>query len=101
VPGDVIIETDLLYVGNHKHHAKHATASDHYRCVIVPPRKAVCDGHIKIGSSKLLVNHAMVTSPQAGSDLQITGGTGRYRGYHGVAKFTPPHRSDLTIVVHR
>lgn len=102
VPGDMIIETDLLSVGNHKHHAKHATASDHYRCVIVRPRKVLCEGPIKIGSSKLLAKSPPKdTQSQAEFDLRITGGTGKYRGYQGVAKFTDSNRSDLTIVVHR
>jgi hypothetical protein len=99
--GDVITETDLAYVGNHKHHAERSTASDHLRCVVRSPGKLVCDGQVTIGSSKLLAKHATATQSQAESDLQITGGTGKYRGYHGKAKFAGPSHSDLTIVVHR
>ena len=106
--GDVTTQTDRLYVGDHHVMASKSTASDHYRCVntSVPSTpsgqgKARCDGQIKIGSSTLLAKHAMTISSPAASYLPITGGSGKYSGYHGQAKFAGPHHSDLTIVVHR
>ena len=60
--GDINDNTDLDYVGNHKHHAKQSTASDHLRCTITGSTgsgaTATCDAQIAIGGSMLLANHA-------------------------------------------
>ena len=59
--GDINDNTDLDYVGNHKHHAKRSTASDHLRCTITGSTgnsaTATCDAQIAIGGSMLLANH--------------------------------------------
>lgn len=109
--GDIIVATDLDYVGNHRHHAKQWTASDHLRCTFesVPSTPtgtatAVCDGQIAIGGSMLLADNVRANLRQTSTDVPITGGTGRYRGYHGRAKSTSignSNNADFTIVVHR
>jgi hypothetical protein len=37
------------YVGNHKHHAKRPTASDHVVCTLTSTSAGLCDGTIAIG----------------------------------------------------
>ena len=57
--GDVNDITGVDYAGNHKHHAKRATASDHLRCTITSFASgggaATCDGQIAISGSKVVV----------------------------------------------
>jgi hypothetical protein len=102
--GDINDITDIDYVGNHKHHAKTAAASDHLRCTITTftqsAVKAICDGQIAIGGSMLLANHASVTVSDASIAFAITGGTGIYRHAHGTIHTTQVgNDSDFTIKV--
>jgi hypothetical protein len=86
--GDINDNTDIDYIGSHKHHANKPIGSDHLRCTIISSAGAgatgVCDGQIAIGGSMLLVNHETITlSDTARLSLQINGGTGIYRHAHG------------------
>ncbi len=87
--GDINDETGVDYVGNHKHHAKRGTASDHLRCAITATTateaNAACDGQIAIGGSMLLVNGELVAFSDSSAPLRfnINGGTGIYRHARG------------------
>lgn len=106
--GDIFVATSRDYVGNHKHHAKQWTATDHIRCVFqsLPsngPAKAVCDGQVAVGGSMLLAEHVTASVSQNSTSVPITGGTGQFRGYHGTASSTTISQTanDFTIVVRR
>jgi hypothetical protein len=92
VVGDINDLTGADYVGNHKHHAKHATASDHLRCTITAftgtGGSATCDGQIAIGGSMLLANHVPFALSNAPHVIPINGGTGIYRHAHGTITTT-------------
>jgi hypothetical protein len=90
------------YAGNHKHHAKRATASDHIVCSITGPSTALCDGSIALGGAMVLGDDFVLNFvSNAPTVLKITGGTGRYRHAHGsvVAKSVTMNTSDLTIKI--
>lgn len=104
--GDINDNTDLDYVGNHKHHAKRSTASDHLRCTITGltgnSATATCDAQIAIGGSMLLANHTQLTFSESSAPVvvSINGGTGIYRHAHGTVTSTSVgNNSDLTIKV--
>ena len=104
--GDINDNTDLDYVGNHKHHAKRSKASDHLRCTITGSTKnsatATCDAQIAIGGSMLLANHTKLTFSESSAPVvvSIDGGTGIYRHAHGTVTSTSVgNNSDLTIKV--
>lgn len=87
--GDITDNTGIDYVGDHKHHAKKAAASDHLRCTITAfaagGGAAMCDAQIAIGGSMLLGNRTPVTFSQSNAPMvvSISGGTGVYRHAHG------------------
>jgi hypothetical protein len=104
--GDSFDNTDLDYVGTHKHHAKTWTASSHLVCTftsITGPMSgtATCDGQIAIGGSMLLAENAKVSFSNSPTVVvSITGGTGKFRGAHGHVKSTSignTNNSDITI----
>lgn len=104
--GDSLDNTDLYYVGNHKHHAKAWTASGHLVCTftsITGPMSgtATCDGQIAIGGSMLLAeNDTLTFSTSPTVVVAITGGTGKFKGAHGHVKSTSignSNNSDITI----
>jgi hypothetical protein len=104
--GDSFENTDLYYVGNHKHHAKKWTATGHLVCTITSiagpmSGTATCDGQIAIGGSMLLAENAKLTFSNSPTVVvPITGGTGKYRGAHGHVKSTSignTNNSDITI----
>jgi hypothetical protein len=104
--GDITDDTGIDYVGNHKHHAKRATASDHLRCTINSFTSgggtAMCDGQIAIGGSMLLANAAPLTFSETNAPtvLSINGGTGIYRHAHGrLAATTVGNNTDFVIRV--
>jgi hypothetical protein len=106
--GDILVSTDRDYVGNHKHHAKQWTATDHIRCVFqnVPstgPASALCDAQVAIGGSMLLADHVTATFAGSSTVVPLTGGTGNLRGYHGTAtsKSISQTANDFTIVIRR
>ena len=88
------------YVGNHKHHAKRPTASDHVVCTLTSTSAGLCDGTIAIGGSMILGDDFVLNFNSNLTTLKITGGTGRYRHAHGtvIAK-TVGNNTDLTVKV--
>lgn len=90
------------YAGNHKHHAKRATASDHAVCILVSSSRAICDATLAIGGAMILVDDYVLGVPtnKGTLTLKISGGTGRYRGARGtVSTSTAGDDLDLTIKV--
>jgi hypothetical protein len=91
------------YVGNHSHHAKRATASDHIICVLTSTTGlALCDGQIAIGGSMIFADDwTLDFNSTAPTTIQITGGTGRFRHAHGTvfAKSVSQNTTDLVIKV--
>jgi hypothetical protein len=108
--GDVFYSTDRDYLGNHKHHARSYLATDHIRCVITrtptagnPTAGARCDAQLAIGGSMLLADQVAATLTQNSTLVPINGGTGKYKGYTGIAKSVSVSNTanDLTVSVHR
>jgi hypothetical protein len=100
--GDRLSIASNDYAGNHKHHAKRATASDHIVCTVTGPSTALCDGTIALGGAMLLGDDFVLNfASNAPTVIKITGGTGRYRHAHGtvVAKSVSMNTTDLTIKV--
>jgi hypothetical protein len=100
--GDRLSVASNDYAGNHKHHAKTATASDRIACTVTGPSTALCDGTFALGGAMLLGDDFVLNFvSNAPTIVKITGGTGRYRHAHGtvVAKTITPNTSDLTIKV--
>ena len=88
------------YVGNHKHHGKRPTASDHVVCTLTSTSAGLCDGSIAVGGSMILGDDFVLNFNSNITTLKITGGTGRYRHAHGtvVAK-SVGNNTDLTVKV--
>ena len=89
------------YTGNHKRHAKQATASDHIVCTLTSNSTALCDGTIAVDGSLILGDDFVLNfNSNAATTVTITGGTGVYRHAHGtvIAK-SVGNNSDLTIKV--
>jgi hypothetical protein len=101
VVGEKFTATDDDYVGDHKKHAKKATASDHLVCVITSLEgAATCDGQIAIGGSMLLADAVSVDLSQATVVVPLNGGTGKYKHAHGVASSVTigtSSNSDFTV----
>jgi hypothetical protein len=99
--GDRISNGSNDFAGNHKHHAKQATASDHIVCTITSSTSALCDGTVAIGGAMILGDDFVLNfASNAPTTVKITGGTGTYRHAHGtiIAK-TVGNNTDLTIKV--
>ncbi len=89
------------YVGNHKHHARRATASDHVICTLTSSSVGLCDGTIAIGGAMIIGDDFVLNfNSNKITKLKITGGTGRYRNARGtvIAK-AAGNNDDLTIKV--
>jgi hypothetical protein len=104
--GDINDITGIDYVGDHQHHAKASTASEHLRCTITgftgAGGTATCDGQIAIGGSMLLANGAHVTLSDSSAPfvVPINGGTGIYRRAHGtITARNVGNNTDFTIKV--
>jgi hypothetical protein len=99
--GDRISFASIDYVGNHTHHAKKATASDHVDCTITSPSGGICDGQIAIGGSMILGEDFPFSLTSNTQKVIITGGTGRYGGASGTVSATSVSKNgtDLTIRV--
>jgi hypothetical protein len=72
-PGDVLDVNSLDYAGNHRHHAKRWSVSDHVRCVF-GTGEPDCEGQVAIGGSLLIFR---------GNPGMLINGTGRYEGATG------------------
>jgi hypothetical protein len=98
--GDRFSFASTDYVGNHKHHAKQATASDHVVCTLTSTTSGLCDGTVAIGGSMILGDDFVLNFDSNLTTLKITGGTGRYRHARGtVAAKSVGNNTDLTIKV--
>jgi hypothetical protein len=101
--GDRLSFGDNDYAGNHKHHAKQPTASDHVVCTVTSTSTstALCDGTIAIGGSMIFGDDFVLNFiSNAATTVKITGGTGRYRHAHGTIIVKPVgDNNDLTIKV--
>jgi hypothetical protein len=102
--GDQFIANDENYLGNHKHHAKHWTATDHLVCTITSVTgtggQATCHGEIAIGGSMLLAENVPITlnnSPT--SVVKITGGTGKFSHARGTVTSTTIGKSNNSDMV--
>lgn len=98
--GDRISFASNDYAGNHKHHAKQATASDHIVCTLTSTSTALCDGTIAIGGAMILGDDFVLDFNSNVTTVKITGGTGVYQHAHGtiIAK-SVGNNTDLTIKV--
>ncbi len=99
--GDRYSSASNDYVGNHKHHAKLATASDHIVCTLTSSSTSLCDGTIAIGGAMIFGDDfALNFNSSSPTVVKITGGTGIYRHAHGtvIAKSVGKN-SDVTIKV--
>jgi hypothetical protein len=102
VSGDVGDEFGVDYVGNHRHHSKHWTASYHLRCVFTSARRATCDGQIAIGGSMLLANGIHPNFAANSQRFAINGGTGVFQRATGTlttVNIGKTNDSDFTIRV--
>jgi hypothetical protein len=104
--GDTLEVTNRDFVGNHKHHAKRFTVTDHLRCTFTSASEAVCNGQFAIGGSMLLAENATVkldfTTPTV--VVPITGGTGVYEHAKGTVtsnNIGNTGNADVTISLHR
>ena len=101
--GYVLDINDRDYVGNHTHHAKRWTATDHLRCVFQSANSATCDGQIAIGGSMLLANGIHPNLNANPATYILNAGTGVFFGAHGTLTTVavPPSNSssDFTIKV--
>ena len=88
------------YAGNHKHHARRATASDHVVCTLTSPGAALCDGTVAIGGSMIIGDDFVLNFSAKVTKVKITGGTGVYRHAHGtIIATTVGSNTDLTVKV--
>jgi hypothetical protein len=97
--GDRLVSTDRNFVGNHKHHAKRYTSTDHLSCTFTSAAAAVCDGQIAIGSSLVFSDRVPVNLSEPNLTIPLTGGTGRFKGMKGTAVAKAVAGSDDTDVV--
>jgi hypothetical protein len=100
--GDRLSFASNDYIGNHKHHAKRATASDHVVCTLTSSGSGLCDGQIALGGSMIIGDDFVLNfNSNAATTVKITGGTGRYRHARGkiIAKTVGSTTTDLTIRV--
>jgi hypothetical protein len=103
--GGHVSENDADYVGSHSHHAKKSTVSDHLYCTLVAsPATADCYSDFSVGGSLLYTDNWTVNLAGNVVSVPISGGTGKFAGYRGTAKFTnignTPY-SNVVIAVHK
>lgn len=106
VAGDKLTLTDRDFVGNHKHHARRYTATDHLACTFTTATAAVCNGQFAFGGSLLLAENVNVNFDFSKPTVivPITGGVGAFQHVKGgsVTSTTVGNtsNSDVTITVH-
>jgi|HubBroStandDraft_1064217.scaffolds.fasta_scaffold220459_1 hypothetical protein len=102
--GDVLEDSDLDYVGNHSHHARNWTASDHVVCSLTNSTGgATCFGEFAIGGSLLFADGVTVSFGQTTDRVALTGGTGAYQGLTGTVtskEVGNTNNADVTITLH-
>ncbi len=97
------------YVGNHKKHARKATASDHVVCSITAvsgnSATATCSGDFALGGSMVIAsNFTLNLSQNSGNPgpIKLSGGTGRYKHARGtvvVKTIGNTNNSDDTVTI--
>ena len=101
--GARFITTDEEFVGNHAHHAKRYSATDHIACTFsATPGVAICSAQLAVGGSMLFADDVSVDFSQNTVALNITGGTGIYKNAHGTSVSTNignTNNSDITFKV--
>jgi hypothetical protein len=104
-PGDRFSFASDEYAGNHKHHAKHPTASSHVDCTVGASQTAICDGQFALGGSLLLAdNFTLNLNSQGSAAVALKGGTGRFKHAHGHLATKPVgnpnnNTNDVTITI--
>ena len=92
-PGDVLDVYSLDYPGNHAHHAKRWTATNHLHCVFGTGEPS-CESHVAIGGSMLVFT---------GNPGTLANGTGIYQGATGrvtSAKEVKDNATDIVAKIH-
>jgi len=91
VPGDRLDVYASDFAGNHKHHAKEATASEHVVCSFGSAPEPDCTAHVAIGGSMLIFR---------GFPGTLIGGSGKYLGATGkvVSNKQIPGTNDSDVV---
>jgi hypothetical protein len=96
---------DVDYVGNHSHHAKAWTVTDHTFCnIVAAPATANCFYEFASGDSLIYVDNftTNLASSATSDSFHIDGGTGRYAAYSGtVAATAVGNNSDLVLTLHK
>jgi hypothetical protein len=102
--GGHVREDDVDYVGNHSHHAKQWSATDHLYCnVVSAPATADCFTEFAAGGSLIYADNLSVNLASSGT-LAISGGTGKYTGYSGTYTSTTigsSNNSDAVLTLHK
>jgi hypothetical protein len=102
--GGHVREDDVDYVGNHSHHAKQWSASDHLYCnVVAAPATADCFTEFATRGSLIYADNLSVNLADSGT-LAIDGGTGMYVGYSGTYASTTigsSNNSDALLTLHK
>ena len=102
--GGHVREDDVDYVGNHSHHAKRSSVTDHLYCnVVSAPATADCFAEFATGGSLIYADNLSVNLANPGI-LAIDGGTGNYAGYSGTYSSTTigsSNNSDIVLTLHK
>ncbi len=103
--GGHVREDDVDYVGNHSHHAKHWTVTDHLYCNVVSgPATADCFTEFATGGSLIYADNLTVNLASPSGTLAIDGGTGSYANYSGTYSSTTignSNNSDVVLALHK
>ncbi|HEY1832331.1 MAG TPA: hypothetical protein VGG38_18995 [Acidimicrobiales bacterium] len=103
--GGHVTENDVDYVGNHSHHAKKWSVTDHLFCnVVSAPATASCFLEFATGGSLIYEDNVTVNLASGSGPLTIDGGTGEYAGYTGAVSSTTvgnTNNSDLVLTLHK
>jgi hypothetical protein len=103
--GGHVREDDVDYLGNHSHHAKRWSVTDHLYCnVVSAPATADCFAEFATGDSLIYADNLTVNLASSSGTLAIDGGTGRYAGYSGTyssATVGSSNNSDVVLTLHK
>jgi hypothetical protein len=105
--GGHVIENDIDFVGNHSHHAKRATTSDHLYCTVVSaPANADCFLEFATGSSLIYADNfpTNLANSSATASAPINGATAKLAGDTGQVTITSignSNNSDVVISLHK
>ncbi len=90
VPGSVLTNTGVEYLGTLKHHAHAPSASTNIICFVTQAPRALCYAQIAIGGSMLLANRfaANLDHSNPFTSIPIDAGTSKFAGAHGTIRTT-------------